>query len=52
MFEFIWSVNFFKKSWRMRIWYAIIFLSLLAGKIRQIEQSAATSTIYGNSKTQ
>ena len=27
----------------MRIWYAIIFLSLLAGKLRQIEQSAGVT---------
>ena len=33
----------FKKSWRMRIWYASIFLSLLAGKFHQIEQSAGVS---------
>ena len=36
--------NFFKKkSWRMRIWYASIFLSLLAGKLRPIEQSAGVT---------
>ena len=27
----------------MRIWYASIFLSLLAGKLRQIEQSAGVT---------
>ena len=35
----------FLKSWRMRIWYASIFLSLLAGKFRQIEQSAGVSQV-------
>ena len=32
----------------MRIWYASIFLSLLAGKLGQTEQSAATITLYVN----
>ena len=29
----------------MRIWYASIFLSLLAGKLRQIEQSVGVSQV-------
>ena len=41
-----WDVKFFKKSWRMRIWYAsIFFLSLLAGKLHQIEQSAGVTQV-------
>ena len=39
-------LNFFLKSWRMRIWYAsIFFLSLLAGKFHQIEQSAGVTQV-------
>ena len=39
----------------MRIWYASIFLSLLAGKLRQIEQSAGVTQfmeIFRRSKSQ
>ena len=39
---------FFLKSRRMRIWHAVYFLSLLAGKLRQIEQSAIRVTTYAN----
>ena len=38
-------LEFFLKSWRMRIWHAIIFLSLLAGKLRQFEQSAGVTQV-------
>ena len=39
------GLNFFLKSWRMRIWYASIFLSLLAGKFCPFEQSAGVTQV-------
>ena len=39
------ELKIFFKKWRMRIWYASIFLSLLAGKLPQIEQSAGVTQV-------
>ena len=43
-------LNFLKKKRRMRIWHAVFFLSLLAGKLGQFEQGAAGKTRYANRK--